>query len=140
MSDVEWDASEVNRRIWEFERDHPNSQLWRVPTYEGNLACALWLLEPEAPMSGIEESWSLDELEESQIAEVAALGIRHCSEFVGSRLAIAQLDLPLLEYVGEHWRVGHFIEKDQVRSRRNMPRGSLLLLREIIAQGSKSEL
>jgi hypothetical protein len=130
---MELNASDLNERIWTFERDHPGVGLWKMPGYDGPLSCELCQLEPEGPMTGVEEAWRVDGMTVEQMREVVATGFDDCAAVPGARLCVNLMELPLFEFTGHWWDVGPYDGKDQVRLRRNMPLGLMLLMREVLA-------
>jgi hypothetical protein len=86
-------------------------------------------------MSGVEQSWRVDGLDETDLRKVVEAGFAGLGEIEGSSLAVAEMELPLFRFEGRSWDVGDFTTKDQIRCRRNMPRGLMLVMREVMAMG-----
>lgn len=133
-----WCIQDLNKRIWESERDHPSVDLWSHPMARVNLQCDLWLLEPADAMSGIEQEWRLNGLSPDLLGETVRTCLSGQATIDQSEVAVAMMELPIFKFNAGCWEVGVFDTKDQVRLRRVVPLGLLLTMREVISQASRA--
>lgn len=126
-------ANDLQERLNELDRGYPTIDLWKIPgPYDGPVGCELWLLEPPGPMTGMQESWDLIGKTKEQLPDVAGAGLAAMRAEPQTNLAVTLMGLPLFELDGDSWNVGHYTTKEQVRLRRVMPRGLLLLMKAVL--------
>jgi hypothetical protein len=130
---VKLSSKDIQNLIDELQLSQPKIALWKIPgPYNGAVSCELWLLEPEGPMSGVQESWSVVGKAANELAAVAKRGLEAMSAEPGTNLAVMLMDFPLFELDKDAWSVRNYTIKDQVRLRRILPLGLLLLMLDVL--------